>query len=82
MKIASLMAAVALAGATLAPVAAQAGTKASAAVVTSADFGSRASAKVARTNKMSDDDKVLTVAAIIAAGLGLYFITRGSHSRG
>ncbi|GGY96440.1 hypothetical protein ACFSTD_11075 [Novosphingobium colocasiae] len=74
MKIASLMAALAVAGAVVAPVAAQAGTKPSAAVIAPAEYGSRVSAQVATKNAaVNKKNYALAGAAAIAVGLGLYF---------
>ena len=73
MKIASLMAALAVAGAVVAPVAAQAGTKPSAAVIAPAEYGSRVSVQVARKNAAVKKNYALAGAAAIAAALGLYF---------
>lgn len=80
MKITSLMAALAVAGAVVAPVAAQAGTKPSAAVIAPADYGSRASVPVAqKNNAVRKKHYALAAAAAIAAGLGLYFALDNSR---
>lgn len=83
MKFSSLMAGVAAAGLVIAPVAAQAGTKASTAIAAPADFGSRSSAAVAKQNKASPALWLVGLLAVGAAGFGLYkLIDDDNKSRG
>lgn len=84
MKIGSFMTVLVAAGLVATPVAAQAGTKASAAVVTAADYGSRAAPAVAAKNKFRMPGGALGGVGFFVAALGLYFAVKsdGDDSRG
>lgn len=82
MKFSSLVTGIAAAGLVMAPVAAQAGTKASTAVVSPVDFGSRASAGVAKTNQWKAGTWIAIVLATGAFTWGMIELLSDEKSRG
>jgi hypothetical protein len=72
MKFGSFAASIAAVGFLVAPLAAQAGTKASAAVAAPVDFGSRASAPVGKKNKLTGGETALLLLALAGGGFGIY----------
>lgn len=84
MKIGSFMTVFVAAGLAATPIAAQAGTKASAAVVAPVEYGSRASTAVAAKHKLVKSSTVLLGGAVVAVVLGVVALSsgEGDSSRG
>lgn len=72
MKFGSFAAGLAAVGFLIAPLAAQAGTKASTVSASLPDFGSRDSTPVGKKNKLKPGETALIVLALGAGGFGLY----------